>query len=113
MFGGEVHAPPAGRRMERVSAPPDQWTDAPAPARLRGDADDPGNFPMYAVDTNIVTGLIARYGGMLLQIEDDRSCGKAWVSYRYFDRTNGTKTTTSVPARSRARTRAGRRDRPP
>ena len=41
---------------------------------------------MYAVDTNIVTGLIARYGGMLLQIENDRSCGEDWVSYRYFVR---------------------------
>ena len=41
---------------------------------------------MYAVDTNIVTGLIARHGGMLLQIENDRSCGEDWVSYRYFVR---------------------------
>jgi SAM-dependent methyltransferase len=86
VFGGEAPASPTGRRTDRVSVPPDQWTDAPAPAGLRGDADDPGDFPMYAVDTNIVTGLIARHGGMLLQIENDRSCGEDWVSYRYFVR---------------------------
>src|SRR5206468_3604708 len=38
VFGGEAPASPTGRRTEHVSSPPDQWTDAPAPAGPRGDA---------------------------------------------------------------------------
>ncbi|OLE97248.1 MAG: hypothetical protein AUG75_10580, partial [Cyanobacteria bacterium 13_1_20CM_4_61_6] len=86
VLDAEAAGSPAGRRTERLSVLPVQWKDAPASVGVSGDIEAPGDFPMYAVDTNIVTGLIARQGGMLLQIENDRSCGEDWVSYRYFVR---------------------------
>jgi SAM-dependent methyltransferase len=56
---------------------------------VRMDVDDPGEFPMYGVPLNTVAGLIADHGATLLHIENDRSCGEDWVSYRYFVRAAG------------------------
>jgi len=36
-----------------------------------------------------VVGLIADHGATLLHVENDRSCGDDWVSYRYFVRAGG------------------------
>jgi SAM-dependent methyltransferase len=86
VFEGEVPTSPADQRTERVPAPGDQWADVPVLGSAPAGAENLGDFPMYAVDTSTVAGLIASHGGTLLQIENDRSCGDAWVSYRYFVR---------------------------
>ena len=39
---------------------------------------------MYGVHRDTVIEWIARHGATLHHIEDDRSCGEDWVSYRYF-----------------------------
>ncbi|HEV3060899.1 MAG TPA: class I SAM-dependent methyltransferase [Vicinamibacterales bacterium] len=53
------------------------------------DVDDPGEFPMHGVPLHAVAGLIAEHGATLLHVENDRSCGEEWVSYRYFARAAG------------------------
>jgi SAM-dependent methyltransferase len=53
------------------------------------DVDDPGEFPMHGVPLDEVAGLIAEHGATLLHVENDRSCGEDWVSYRYFARAAG------------------------
>ncbi len=67
-----------------VTAPHGRPDVAPGAAGARMDVDDPGEFPMYGVPVNSVAGLIAGEGATLLHIENDRSCGDDWVSYRYF-----------------------------
>jgi hypothetical protein len=56
-------------------------------------ADNRGEFPMYGVPVHSVAGLIARHGATLLHIENDRSCGEDWVSYRYVARAAGSRET--------------------
>jgi SAM-dependent methyltransferase len=51
--------------------------------------DDPGEFPMHGVALDAVAALIAEHGATLLHVENDRSCGEDWVSYRYFARAAG------------------------
>jgi SAM-dependent methyltransferase len=46
----------------------------------------PGKFPMYGIHTDLVDQLIATCGGELLQKPVDHSCGRGWISYRYFVR---------------------------
>jgi 2-polyprenyl-3-methyl-5-hydroxy-6-metoxy-1,4-benzoquinol methylase len=48
--------------------------------------EDPGEFPMYGVPLDTVVQLIEANAGTLLHVENDRSCGDDWVSYRYFVR---------------------------
>ena len=48
------------------------------------DARDPEPFAMHAVPHQDVIALIARHGGTLLHLEDDRRAGPEWVGYRYF-----------------------------
>ena len=55
------------------------------------DADDPGEFPMFGVPLDAVAGLVADHGATLLHIENDRSCGDDWVSYRYFVQAAGSR----------------------
>jgi SAM-dependent methyltransferase len=86
VFGGEAPTSPARGETERVALSNDRWTAAPPLGGPPGGAENPGDFPMYAVDMNTVTGLIASHGGTLLHIENDRSCGEDWVSNRYFVR---------------------------
>jgi SAM-dependent methyltransferase len=47
------------------------------------DAENLGGFPMNGLGVQSVVGLIADCGGTLLHIENDRSCGDDWMSYRY------------------------------
>jgi SAM-dependent methyltransferase len=49
-------------------------------------ADDAEAFPMFGVRLNSVVQLIADCGGTLLHVENDRTCGEDWVSYRYIAR---------------------------
>jgi SAM-dependent methyltransferase len=49
---------------------------------------DPGEFPMYGVPLDTVVRLVAGHGATLVHVENDRSCGDDWVSYRYFVRTS-------------------------
>jgi SAM-dependent methyltransferase len=44
---------------------------------------DSETFPMFGVRLNSVVQLIAESGGTLLHVENDRTCGEDWVSYRY------------------------------
>ena len=41
---------------------------------------------MYGIPLNVVVATIAGCGGTLLHVENDRSCGDDWMSYRYFVR---------------------------
>lgn len=45
--------------------------------------DGSGTFPMFGVRLSSVVQLIADCGGTLLHVENDRTCGEDWVSYRY------------------------------
>ena len=45
---------------------------------------EPSDFPMFAVPSETVVQLIADQGLTLKHREDDHSCGRDWVSYRYF-----------------------------
>lgn len=47
------------------------------------EADGSETFPMFGVRLNSVVRLIANCGGTLLHVENDRTCGEDWVSYRY------------------------------
>jgi hypothetical protein len=49
-------------------------------------ADDSEAFPMFGVPLHSVVQLIADCGGNLLHVENDRTCGEDWVSYRYIAR---------------------------
>jgi SAM-dependent methyltransferase len=88
----------AAERVSRVepTTPPAAATDGrPVETRsltgARMDVDDPGEFPMYGVPLNTVASLIADHGATLLHIENDRSGGEDWVSYRYFVRAAGSR----------------------
>ena len=41
---------------------------------------------MFGVRLRSVVRLIAECGGTLLHVENDRTCGEDWVSYRYIVR---------------------------
>ena len=81
----EMDGGPAAERASRVD-PPAQPATAPVEVGGVITAEDPGEFPMYGVPVNEVVRLIADHGATLLHIENDRSCGDDWVSYRYFVR---------------------------
>ena len=48
------------------------------------DAQEPEDFPMFGVPSDEVIALIREGGLTLRHIQDDQSCGRDWVSYRYF-----------------------------
>jgi len=92
----ETDAGPAAERASRVGAPtppvpmPDgRSVDARGVTGAKTDVDDPGDFPMFGMAVHSVVGLIADHGATLLHVENDRSCGDDWVSYRYFVRAGG------------------------
>jgi SAM-dependent methyltransferase len=66
-----------------VRAAPIEW---PSAAPGNPSVGDPGDFPMYGVQTDLVGRLIANCGGELLRKAADNSCGRGWISYRYFVR---------------------------
>jgi hypothetical protein len=75
----------------RVPAPPAAANDGrveptAAIAGINTDVDHPGDFPMHGVALDSVVRLIAEQRATLLHIENDRSAGDDWVSYRYFIR---------------------------
>lgn len=74
--GERVEAEPAYHSGEAAGSEPPAISNPAAP--------DPGDFPMYGVPTREVRALLAAGGGDLFHVEDDRSCGDDWVSYRYF-----------------------------
>jgi hypothetical protein len=47
-------------------------------------AQEPEDFPMFGVPSDEVIALIKESGLTLRHIEDDHSCGRDWVSFRYF-----------------------------
>jgi len=75
----EPPSPPAAARDGGV-------LEASGVTGAQTDVDDPGEFPMHGVPLDAVASLIAEHGATLLHIENDRSCGDDWVSYRYFAR---------------------------
>jgi hypothetical protein len=78
---------------EDLPAPSEPAAAAPA-AQVGGRAailadsgvEDPGEFPMYGVPLDTVVRLVAGQDATLVHVENDRSCGDDWVSYRYFVR---------------------------
>src|SRR5262249_7489761 len=71
---------------ETITDVDDPPLDTPTLSRPNVDAADPGAFPMFGVPLNSVIGLLGERGATLLHLENDRSCGADWVSYRYFVR---------------------------
>jgi SAM-dependent methyltransferase len=75
--------------------PPDVPVPLPgarAPRAIEGvslAADDPGDFPMHGRTRAQVERLIDQHGGSVLHVESDPSCGRDWVSYRYYVRNRG------------------------
>ena len=80
-------APPM--QLGVVSADPSVEADGVAGA-TQG-VDDPGEFLMFGIPVNVVVRLIADCGATLIHIENDRSGGDDWVSYRYFVRAPGSR----------------------
>jgi len=81
--------PPSGQSRqatEEIAEAGDRLPDAPVFVGGDPDLDDPTAFPMYGIETDTVTRLIADHGADLVHVENDRSCGDDWVSYRYFVR---------------------------
>jgi SAM-dependent methyltransferase len=65
---------------------PGQAPERPSIISADPQADDSGAFPMFGVRLSSVVQLIADCGGTLLHVENDRTCGEDWVSYRYIAR---------------------------
>ena len=76
----------AGAPSQATAAADGESPEIPRLPRAQMDVDDPGEFPMYGVPLHSVVGLLTEHGATLLHIENDRSCGDDWVSYRYFVR---------------------------
>ena len=73
----------AGHSSDRTLE--NELIDAPEiSADTSTDAENLGGFPMHGLSVNSVVGLLADCGAALLHIENDRSCGEDWMSYRYF-----------------------------
>jgi len=81
-------SPPA-RCGIRVDAPPPGVAAGAPPASNETDAENLGGFPMHGLSLDRVVRLIADCGGTLLHVENDRSCGEDWESYRYVVRNQG------------------------
>jgi SAM-dependent methyltransferase len=74
----------------RVDAQPaDAPTHTGLTTQMQTDTENLGGFPMYGLSVQNVVDLIANCGGTLLHIENDRSCGDDWMSYRYIVRNRG------------------------
>ena len=71
---------------QRPAASEELPTEMPSLAGEDGGVEDPGPFPMYGVQKEKVIDLVLSQGGELIHVENDRSCGDDWVSYRYFVR---------------------------
>jgi 2-polyprenyl-3-methyl-5-hydroxy-6-metoxy-1,4-benzoquinol methylase len=80
--GGVAPSTPAGAQLSAAVAP----VEYGAAVEANSAVDDPGEFPMYGVPLNTVVQLIEASAATLLHVENDRSCGDDWVSYRYFVR---------------------------
>ena len=50
------------------------------------DAVDPQEFPMYGFPREDVLALLDDASLEVVAVDDDRSCGEDWISYRYFAR---------------------------
>jgi SAM-dependent methyltransferase len=75
-------SPPASFSI-RVEAPP-PGVSVRAPEASNGtDSENLGGFPMHGLSVDSVVRLVAECGGTLLHVENDRSCGEDWESYRY------------------------------
>jgi SAM-dependent methyltransferase len=63
-------------------SPPDQ----PIALDQSAETADPRDFPMYGIRREDVLALLAEAGLEVVAVDDDRSCGDDWISYRYFAR---------------------------
>jgi SAM-dependent methyltransferase len=78
-----------GGAAPRVGLAPESEPAAPAaagggPPLAEPGAQEPEDFPMFGVPSDEVIALITESGLTLRHVEDDRSCGPDWISYRYF-----------------------------
>ena len=67
-----------------IAAPSRPSAEVPDVGAMQEAVTDPGDFPMHGMHRDTVVALVARHGATLHHIEDDRSCGQDWVSFRYF-----------------------------
>jgi hypothetical protein len=75
-------APHAGVTAELVPVSPE--VAGCAPPLAEPGVPEPEDFPMFGVHSDEVTALIKESGLTLRHLADDQSCGRDWVSYRYF-----------------------------
>jgi SAM-dependent methyltransferase len=76
---------PANNRSY-TSASPEEAPELPPMESADPQSYESAPFPMFGVRLSSVVQLIADCGGTLLHIENDRTCGEDWVSYRYIVR---------------------------
>jgi SAM-dependent methyltransferase len=81
-----VEAPASDRRESGAGFIAEPDTEIPELACADLTAEPPGDFPMFGIPVETVAETIARAGAKLLRTEPDRSCGREWISYRYFVR---------------------------
>jgi len=72
--------------QERPAPSPATSADARDGIPANSGVEDPGEFPMYGVALDTIVRLVAAHGATLVHVENDRSCGDDWVSYKYFVR---------------------------
>jgi len=77
---GEGGDRPAVAHEPRAAQPTDARDAMLADTRQ----EDPGDFPMFGVPLDTIVRLVAGQRATLVHIDNDRSCGDDWVSYRYF-----------------------------
>ena len=85
---GDRAAEPVGSGSY-ASTSPGEAPELPPISGAEPQADESEAFPMHGVRLNAVVRLIADCGGTLLHVENDRTCGEDWVSYRYIVRKDG------------------------
>jgi hypothetical protein len=71
-------------RVALTEFPVPEYPEDVLPPSGSGPVPDVEPFPMYAIPHEQVLAIIARHGGRLVHLEEDRRAGPNWVSYVYF-----------------------------
>ena len=83
-LGREAPVAPARQASQAIAAPSRPSAEVPDVGAMEEPISDQEDFPMHGVHRDTVVALIARHGATLHHVEEDRSCGQDWVSFRYF-----------------------------
>jgi SAM-dependent methyltransferase len=76
--------PEAAVVVETAAAP--AAPDEPLALEPPADTANPREFPMYGIARDEVVALLHDASLEVVAVDDDRSCGEDWISYRYFAR---------------------------